>query len=177
MKNLKKRLKLIFMLGIIIFGGIFILDRYTNIFTDEEQPALNQESITPSEIVGFSKGQEDEASKKINFYKVHYDVRSYIKRGNAIVTKIDMIEKISGNSMCPTICDGNFMLFRKYKQEGIITGEIIRFKRSSIHNEYITHRVIGFDGYWIITKGDTNPSQERIKKDQVTHKLIGVVYK
>jgi len=92
------------------------------------------------------------------------------------VENIDITGKLYGNSMHPSIMDGDTVLLTEFNGQELEQGMIIRFKNQQ--GTYMIHRVWG--NYqpidYVMTKGDNNENMERVNVSQVTHVARGVLY-
>jgi len=87
------------------------------------------------------------------------------------------IAKVEGNSMYPTIKDGNYVLILKkdVPDFNISIGDIVVFYDNET-NKYVSHRVIDINGETIITKGDNNMFfDDEITYSQVRGKVVKII--
>jgi len=86
----------------------------------------------------------------------------------------------SGVSMFPAIHHNSILLYRLLGNNSIYIGDVIRYKYKK--DVFVHHRVIDVrednEGIYYITKGDNIPNNDiiRVRRENITHKLIGILY-
>jgi hypothetical protein len=96
--------------------------------------------------------------------------------GDSVTVDVADIERPEGKSMRPSIWTGNTVLMQDYEGGPIKTGQILRYRTDS---GFVIHRVqanyLETSGY-LLMKGDNNKGSSKIKEEQITHKIVGVLY-
>lgn len=115
-----------------------------------------------------------ESNQNFNFIQGSHNTLDYFLTAQGfIVTTADDYGTFSGPSMQPSIFDSNILIEKKYHNETLQEGSIIRFMRG---NEAVIHRVRADYGSTVFVQGDSLKEGEIISKDKITHIVIGVLY-
>ena len=93
----------------------------------------------------------------VGFYRSTY---KGIKNKNIILTK--SLKKLTQ------------LIEKKYNQEALVEGQIIRFLRED--GTAVVHRVRADYGDTVYVQGDSLKEGEIITKEQITHLVLGVLY-
>lgn len=168
--------------------GIALIVMFSMIFQLQQTDYVCEPNITMSpsyKIVNpvLAQHQKNIASPEITPYK---DIQKILMENNAI----DDWGDFSGNSMQPTLFEGNIVLSNLITDDTVLKpGMIIRYTTLNktgcepIQNSqlidvpYIIHRIVSVhNDNTIITGGDNNNFVEKIKRCQITHVIVGVVY-
>jgi len=116
-----------------------------------------------------------EDNQNFNFIQSpHYDLDYKLQPTGFIIGFVDDYGKFNGPSMQPVIFDGNLVIEKRYNNENLDAGQIIRYVRND--GTPVIHRVRADYGDSIYVQGDSEKKGEIIKKDQVTHIVIGVLF-
>ena len=92
-----------------------------------------------------------------------YTVSTTANREDAYVFGYKPIYVLSG-SMEPTMMTDSVAIMKKANPNDIEVGDIVMFKiQDNNTSKLITHRIIGFNGENVITKGDNNKEEDHFK--------------
>lgn len=114
-----------------------------------------------------------------NIQPSHHNLDYSLNGDDFCIDNIDTYGEIVGLSMQPTIFTGNILIEKKYRNEDLDEGDIIRFKRE---DGYAIHRIKGdytdLENYgYFITQGDNNRYDDgKVYPENITHIVIGVLY-
>ena len=102
------------------------------------------------------------------------------------LSELILSAKFQGNSMQPTIFEGNTAMMMQYTEDyEIIPGEIIMYSRLNTDGSCpnfrnsvgVVHRVIAtYEDNMVLVQGDNVYEQEYITKCQISHIIIGVLF-
>jgi len=80
------------------------------------------------------------------------------------------VGELKGQSMYPTIHDGERLILVRAIMPSNLTGWIVTYEYDTI---LVLHRVLGDNGTHILTKGDNNPKPEGwISKEKIMYLLV-----
>lgn len=170
--------------SIMILAIIFLVYFLTS---PDPEPAQLTVTCETNYTCNYQVSQADQI--KNNIQGNHNDL-DYLTTIGLLMKKgiIDEYGNFTGNSMQPTIYEGNIVLEKKYNETiPLHEGDIIRFipyttqypNCTNIKNttqQATIHRIKAVYDTYIITQGDNNNFDETIHKCQITHKIIGVLY-
>ena len=115
-----------------------------------------------------------ESNQNFNFIQgTHNEIDYFLTAQGFTVTSANDFGVFSGPSMQPSIFDSNILIEKKYHNETLQEGQIIRFMRG---NEAVIHRVRADYGNSVFVQGDSLKQGEIIPKDKITHIVIGVLF-
>jgi hypothetical protein len=156
---------------ILLLGTGFVAGAYTTGSLDEP---VNQSS----EMQEYPQGElkQESAASGSGFIQAPYaEVNSTI-RDESVEVKVSAVAFPEGKSMRPTIFSDNMVLLEEYRGGEIREGQILRYESGDGH---VIHRVqanyLDTSGY-LLMKGDNNGYSTRVKPEEVTHWVLGVVY-
>ena len=115
---------------------------------------------------------------ELRFLKNYYNnynsnIKYNFENNSLILTNISYCNKVTGNSMAPTLMHNQIVCLEKYDYQELLPGMIVR-----IQNENITfvHRIIAIYNDHIITQGDNNKFDDgRIKITNITHVVKSIL--
>lgn len=95
--------------------------------------------------------------------------------------------EFTGNSMQPTIFEGNTLIVMGlFLYDSVEPGQIIRYRESGCFDinanydadeVFIVHRVVAtYVNNTVVMRGDNNVEEEVIKRCQISHIVIGILY-
>lgn len=111
-----------------------------------------------------------------SYIQAPYTDVGYSLDGDTVAVEATDVAQPEGKSMRPTIWTGNTILMQEYEGGPVDTGQILRYKTD---DGYVIHRVqanyLETSGY-LLMRGDNNEGSSRISQEQITHKVVGVLY-
>lgn len=115
-----------------------------------------------------------ESNQNFNFIQAaHYDLIYQLTPTGLFVNANDY-GLFNGPSMQPVIFDGNTLIEKIYNNSDLEEGQIIRFVRDD--GAAVIHRVRADYGETVYVQGDSLKEGEIIRKDQITHVIIGILF-
>lgn len=150
----------------IVLGSFYTGNPIISLADDEEQNTGSPETNTPTANYNLRYGH--------NSTSEHF-----------LIYNIDEVGKMDTccGSMKPTINAHNTMLLREYNREETLSeGEIIRYKvnKSRYNNSHIIHRITinnqEREPDYVWTEGDNRENADRIHLENITHRVVGVIY-
>lgn len=105
----------------------------------------------------------------------HNDIKLIQHDNETHIKNIDRLGRTTGESMRPTIWDGNILLYQKIDDiHDLQPGHIVRIQKK---DRSVVHRVRSIYGDYIITQGDNvKIPDKKVEPEKVTHKVVGVIY-
>ena len=103
----------------------------------------------------------------------HNDIK-YGFVGDDLLIRNATLSGTYGVSMRPTIFAGNKLIEIEYTNQQLREGQIIIFKTV---DGFTAHRIKGIYGDYVTTQGDNNQAHEYVNYENITHIVIGVLYK
>ncbi|QIB75365.1 S26 family signal peptidase [Halogeometricum borinquense] len=103
----------------------------------------------------------------------HNDV-DWDMHGGEVTIEADIVSRIYGRSMQPTLFTGNRVVLVEYYGQDLSEGDIIRFENGDQHT---IHRIRGdyeLEGF-VVTQGDANSGLEEVDLDRVTHVAHAII--
>lgn len=111
-----------------------------------------------------------------NYIQAAYTEPDYTYSDGEVSVEISDISRPEGKSMRPTVFSGNTLLLEKYENGRITEGEILKYTTGS---GSVIHRVqanyLDTEQY-LLMRGDNNDHSSKVKKSQITHRVVGVLY-
>jgi len=154
----------------IIFTIILISSLFLNIYYATNFNILDKRFITLNNTLA-----KVEDNQNFNFIQgAHNDIQYQLMPNGFIILTADDYGMFNGPSMQPTIYDGNLLIEKKYNNEQLQEGQIIRFLRDD--GTAVIHRVRADYGNKVFVQGDSLKDGEIINKDQITHIVIGILF-
>ena len=154
----------------IIFTIILISSLFLNIYYATNFKVLDDRFISLNKTLA-----EVEDNQNFNFIQgAHQDIEYQLTPNGFFIMTADDYGLFNGPSMQPTIYDGNLLVEKKYNNEQLQEGQIIRFMRSD--GTAVIHRVRADYGERVYVQGDSLKDGEIINKDQITHLVIGILF-
>jgi hypothetical protein len=169
---------------IMIIAIIFLIYFLT---TPDPKPAQLTVTCETNYTCNYQVSQADQVKNNIQGSHNNFDYSTTI---SLLMKKgiIDDYGNFTGNSMQPTIYEGNLVLEKKYDETiPLHEGDIVRFIQYTTQYPNCTsikksreqatlHRIKAVYDTYITTQGDNNNFDEQIEKCQITHKVIAVLY-
>lgn len=117
---------------------------------------------------------QNQRDSKFNFIQAHHsDVKFELKNSTAIINK-SYCAVLKGQSMQPTLFEGNTICFKKYEGEVLHAGQIINYK---IKDRDVAHRIKStLYNDKLFVQGDNNMAEEMINQSEVLGILVAVIY-
>ncbi len=154
----------------IIFTIILISSLFLNIYYATNFNILDKRFIALNNTLA-----KVEDNQNFNFIQgAHNDIQYQLMPNGFIILTADDYGMFNGPSMQPTIYDGNLLIEKKYNNEQLQEGQIIRFLRDD--GTAVIHRVRADYGNKVFVQGDSLKDGEIINKDQITHIVIGILF-
>ena len=154
----------------IIFTIILISSLFINIYYATNFKVLDNRFIELNQTLS-----KVEDNQNFNFLQgSHHDLEYTMTPTGFFIMSSDDFGLFNGPSMQPTIYDGNLLIEKRYNDEQLKEGHIIRFMRND--GIAVIHRVRADYGERVYVQGDSLKEGEIINKDQITHLVIGVLF-
>ena len=154
----------------IIFTIILISSLFLNIYYATNFKVLDDRFISLNKTLA-----EVEDNQNFNFIQgAHQDIEYQLTPNGFFIMTADDYGLFNGPSMQPTIYDGNLLVEKKYNNEQLTEGQIIRFMRND--GTAVIHRVRADYGDKVFVQGHSLKDGEIINKDQITHLVIGILF-
>ena len=116
-----------------------------------------------------------EDNQNFNFIQgAHNDIVYHLTPAGFFIESSNDYGLFNGPSMQPVIYDGNLLIEKRYDNEQLTEGQIIRFMRSD--GTAVVHRVRADYGVKVYVQGDSLKEGEIIDKEQITHIVIGILF-
>ena len=115
---------------------------------------------------------------ELRFLKNYYNnynsnIKYNFENNSLILTNISYCNKVTGNSMSPTLMHNQIVCLEKYDYQELLPGMIVRIQNE---NKTFTHRIIAIYIDHIITQGDNNKFDDgRIKITNITHVVKSIL--
>jgi hypothetical protein len=148
---------------------IFCASVALNIYYSQNFKDLEERYLSVNETLA-----KVESNQNYNFIQgAHNEIEYLLTPQGFTVVSANDFGVFNGPSMQPSIYDRNLLIERKYANETLEEGQIIRFMRNG---EAVIHRVRADYGDKVFVQGDSLKEGEMIAKDRVTHIIIGVLF-
>ena len=153
----------------IIFVFILICLLGLNVYYAQNFKIMNNQYQRIEEKV-----TEIESNQVFNFIQgAHYDLVYQLTPTGLFVNANDY-GMFNGPSMQPAIFDSNTLIEQTFNNSQLEEGQIIRFMRDN--GTAVIHRVRADYGDTVYVQGDSLKEGEIIRKDQITHIIIGILF-
>lgn len=176
--NLGEVLLVVLVLAIGYMGGVVTTYEISELGGTETvySPQYNLSCPAQDKQVEQASNLRTDGSAVNSYIQAPYTEVDYkLGEGEASIS-IDAVARPEGKSMRPTIFSGNTVLLEEYEGASISEGEILRYETDS---GYVIHRVqanyLG-TGDYLLMKGDNNRQSSRISRDQITHRVTGLLF-
>lgn len=136
-------------------------------------------------IIGITAGSADSSDInnkiKSNIQPSHAYKMPIRETGSDICISADEIISLNGNSMETTFFDGHTLLARNYTQDMILrVGDLVRYYEGDCNitiGTAIVHRITAiYNKVEVVVEGDNYKGEDAIKRCQITHIGLGVIF-
>lgn len=174
--SLEEVILVVLVLSVGFLGGVVTTYEVSD-FGEEVvyDPQYNLSCPEPKNEVQMVSRDSEESSIN-NYIQAPYTEVDYNFEHQEVSVEADDTINPEGKSMRPTVFSGNTLLLKDFEGGEIKEGEILRYEDG---DGFVIHRVQANylkTSDYLLMRGDNNEYSSRITKDQVTHKVIGVLY-